>query len=69
MGNFIYDDFTTMEEGFKRLHKAVDVRNQMGGGMYWNICEEDCLRIADHLSAMGADKNEIAKIGDWKLRY
>jgi len=61
-------EFATVEEGFVKLKEAVKTRDQMGGAMYFNICEEDCLRIADKLSSMGADKNEVANIGGWELR-
>ena len=61
-------EFTTIEEGFEKLKKAVNTRNQMGGAMYFNICEEDCLKIADKLSSMGVSKLAIATIGGWELR-
>lgn len=61
-------EFTTIEEGFIKLTSAVETRNKMGGAMYFNICGEDCLRIADKLSSMGADKIKIASIGGWELR-
>lgn len=61
-------EFTTIEEGFEKLKSAVSTRNMMGGAMYYNICEEDCLKIADKLSSVGADKLAIAEIGGWKLR-
>lgn len=60
-------NFGTIEEGIEKLKSAVGTRNQMGGAMYWNICEEDCLRLADKLSAAGADKQLIASIGGWEL--
>ncbi len=60
--------FITIEEGMEKLRGAVNTRNMMGGVMYFNICEEDCLRIADRLVSMGADKNTIAEIGGWELR-
>ena len=60
--------FSSEEEGIEKLKKAVSVRNQMGGALYFNICEEDCLRLADNLSAVGVDKNIIASIGGWGLK-
>jgi hypothetical protein len=61
-------EFKTIEEGIEKLKKAVNTRNQMGGALYFNICEEDCLKIADKLSSMGANKLAIASIGGWELR-
>lgn len=61
-------EFTTIEEGIEKLKKAVSTRNQMGGALYFNVCEEDCLKIADKLSSMGASKLSIATIGGWELR-
>jgi len=61
-------DFKTPEEGVEKLKKAVDTRNKMGGALYWNVCEEDCLRLADKLTAAGADKQTIAAIGGWEVR-
>ncbi len=61
-------DFKTPEEGIKKLKKAVGTRNKMNGVLYWNLCEEDCLRLADKLTAAGVDKHVIASIGGWELR-
>jgi len=61
-------DFETPEEGIEKLKSAVKTRNQMGGAMYWNICEDDCLRLADKLTAQGVDKDLIASIGGWTRR-
>lgn len=61
-------DFKTPEEGIQKLKSAVNIRNQMGGAMYWQICEDDCLKLADKLSVSGVDKKLIASIGEWGLR-
>jgi len=60
--------FTTIEEGFEKLKSAVSTRDNMGGALYFNVCEENCLKIANRLVSIGADKNTIAKIGGWELR-
>lgn len=57
-----YADFTTNEEGIEKLKEAVKLRDQMGGAMYWNIMNEDCCEIADKLSRMGADRDQISAI-------
>ena len=62
-------ELASIEEGFEKLKKAVSTRDQMGGAMYFNICEEDCLKIADKLSSMGASKLAIASSGGWELRH
>ena len=61
-------EFTTPDEGIEKLKNAVSARNKMGGALYWNICEDSCLRLADKLSAAGADKDLIASIGGWTRR-
>ena len=60
--------FSSAEEGIAKLKKAVSIRNQMGGALYFNILEDDCLKLADKLSAAGVDKNLIASIGGWGLK-
>lgn len=60
--------FSAPEDGIEKLKKAVGIRNQMGGALYFNICEDECLKLADKLSAAGVDKNLIASIGGWELR-
>jgi len=62
-------DFETIEDGMEKYKAAVSIRNQMGGALYYNICDDDCLRMADALSRAGADRNEIAEIGGYTLRY
>lgn len=61
-------NYATNEEGIERLKSAVKTRDMMGGAMYWQVCEDDCLRLADKLSASGVDKNLIASIGGWGLK-
>lgn len=65
MSNIIYE---TVNEGLEELKKAVSLRDKMGGALYFNICEDEYLKIADKLVSMGADKNTVAKIGGWELR-
>ena len=55
-------EFETLEQGMEKLKDAVTARNQMGGSLYWNIVNDDCLEIADRLYEMGGDKAEIVKI-------
>jgi hypothetical protein len=34
----------------------------MGGALYWNILNDDCLRMADKLLEMGVSKDTLAGI-------
>ena len=61
-------DFKTTEEGIEKLKRAIKKRDRMGGALYWNACEGDCLKLADRLTAAGVDKNIIASIGGWEIR-
>lgn len=54
--------FDTVEEGMKELKRGVTLRNQMGGALYWNIVNDDCIKLADKLVSMGADYDEVDKI-------
>ena len=65
--NFMDDSFTTIEKGIEELKRAVDLRNSMGGEMYYNMLNEDVLRIADKLIGMGADRSKLEGImGTWQ---
>lgn len=57
-------DFTTQEEGIEKLKKAVSIRNQMGGALYWNICNDDCWKLAYKLIAAGSDSKIISEMMD-----
>ncbi len=50
--NFKEHEFSTKEEGLEKLKKAVRLRNSMSGALYWNIMNDDCLRMADQLMGM-----------------
>lgn len=56
--------FEAIPEGVEKLKSAVSIRNQMGGVLYWNICNDDCLEMADKLLNMGMDKLAIQRILD-----
>ena len=55
-------NFTSTEEGMEKLRKYVSIRNTMGGALYWNIVNDDCLRLANALCLAGTDRNEIESI-------
>ena len=54
--------FETKEQGLEKLKETVSIRNQMGGALYWNIVNDDCLEIADKLFDMGVTSSEIREI-------
>lgn len=60
--NFRQFDFSNKEDGLKKLKEAVELRNQMGGALYWNILNDDCMEIARKLEYMGADYSELVEI-------
>ena len=51
--NILNKNFDTIEEGMKKLKEGVAARDSMGGVLYWNILNDDCLEIADKLRDMG----------------
>jgi hypothetical protein len=42
-------EFTTVEEGEKNLKEAIAQKNKMGGAMYYNILNDDCIEINNKL--------------------
>jgi hypothetical protein len=54
--------FETKEEGIEKLKETVSIRNKMGGALYWNIVNGDCMKIADELYNMGVPSEEIREI-------
>ena len=55
-------EFKTVDEGIEKLKDTVSIRNQMGGALYWNICNDDCLKLADNLIRAGAAYREVKEI-------
>jgi len=46
--------FSTVEEGEKALRKHQDLRDRMGGALWWGVCNDECKEIEQKL---------------WTLRY
>lgn len=44
--------FDTVEEGEKFLQKALSIRDQMGGALWWNICNDDCKEIYNKVEGL-----------------
>jgi hypothetical protein len=60
--NFLQDylKFDTIEEGENFLQKALSIRDQMGGALYWNICNDDCKEIYNKVESL--KRKEQSKI-------
>lgn len=54
--------FQTKEDGIKNLKEAVELRDKMGGAMYWNMMNDDCVEIANKVRRLGAADSEISAI-------
>jgi hypothetical protein len=54
--------FETKEQGLEKLKKGIEIRNKMGGALYWNIVNDDCIEMAYKLFDMGVEKSEINAI-------
>lgn len=44
--------FDTVEQGEKNLDEAIKIRNSMGGAMYYNIVNDDCIEIYRKLQTL-----------------
>lgn len=55
-------EFSSIDEGKEKLRKAIGIRDEMCGAMYYNICNEDCAELANKLLSAGADKMELSEI-------
>lgn len=50
------------EDLMAELKDHIEVRNQMGGALYWNILNDECMEIAKKCIGLGADRGEIGNI-------
>jgi len=63
MSNYINaDDINNKEDLLNKLKEAVGIRNQMGGALYWNILNDDCIEIAQKCRNFGCDYEEVYSI-------
>lgn len=62
--NYLHDNakFETPDEGIEQLTKAVAIRDQMGGSMFFNMLNDDCCEIASKAARLGADRNKLKDI-------
>lgn len=56
------DNKKDFEEEYEKLRKKVELRDEMGGALYWNVLNEECCHLANEISAKGGDKKTISKI-------
>lgn len=54
--------FKSTEQGLTKLKEYVNMRDQMGGSLYWNIVQDTCIKLADNLYAAGVSRSEISDI-------
>jgi len=60
MSNYInVDDINNKEDLLKKLKEAIGIRNQMGGVLYWNIVNDDCIEIARKCMSFGCSYEEV----------
>jgi hypothetical protein len=50
------------DELLKELKSMVNMRNKMGGAMYYNICNDDAHQIANRLVCLGVSFNTVQEI-------
>ncbi len=60
--NMLDKDFETIDEGIEKLKGAVSLRNRMGGALYWNILNDDCMEIASKLIGIGGNQSEVREL-------
>jgi len=54
--------FDTIEEGQRNLDKACEIRNMMGGALYWSIADDDCTEISNKLNELNIKLQKIKNI-------
>lgn len=53
-----FGEFKTIEQGEKNLKEAYNLRDQMGGALYWTILNDDCREISQKLEDLRNAKNQ-----------
>lgn len=54
--------FNSVDEGKKNLKEAVQIRDKMGGALYFNVLNADVCEIANKVKKLGGDRKELAEI-------
>lgn len=52
----------TAEECIKGCRKAAEIRNQMGGAMYWNMLNEQCHMLYDACREKGVEQDTMSEL-------
>jgi hypothetical protein len=52
-------NFKTVEDGLNLLRKAINVRNNMSGAVYWEVVDDECSIIITKLQSLGASDEQI----------
>jgi hypothetical protein len=52
----------TAEQALEELRQKVNLRNQMGGALYYNILNDECCQLANSCAKLGCDRKEIERI-------
>lgn len=50
------------EQALEELRQKVNIRNQMGGALYYNILNDECCQLANKCVSLGCDRAEVEKI-------
>lgn len=50
------------------MRKAVQIRDQMGGAMYYNMFNDEATRYANRLAALGVPRGELLTISNGGMR-
>lgn len=57
------------EKLINELKNHVRVRDQVGGALYWNVLNDECVRIANKCLSLGANREEISNILGFGAHY
>lgn len=54
----------SIDKGFllSELKRIVDIRNQMGGSLYWNVVNDDCIKLSKRCIGLGVARSDITSI-------
>lgn len=56
------DNTAEIQQKVEALKKHVSIRDEMGGALYWNVLNEECCNMANELSSLGYNKQELSNI-------
>lgn len=53
---------STPESTIQSLKDKVNLRDKMGGAIYWNILNDECCQLANKCIELGCDRTEVSAI-------